>query len=336
MYYKISIIIPVYNAEKYLARSINSLINQSFGFENIEVILVDDNSTDSSNIIMKKFSKKYANIKSIFSHKNHGYPGYGRNEGIKNSNSKYIMFMDCDDEYSSDFCEVMYNYIERYDVDIVCSNHYVKKVNNLVKINHFSAMSEKYKSDDGIIFIDLTNNFDYGGPEVWNKLFKSSIIKENNIKFIEKGLNEDRLFVANYVYYARYMLYVDYYGYIWRRDDENLSNYSVKNTLEFIDSYYDLINFYESKYSKVDYVDLFRGSIDNTIIRIIFSSKNKKDYLVLLEKLYEFEKYIDFNGDLNLFWTNFLNKFILIRKFSVVIFLFKSIKSVKKFFDYVI
>ena len=79
MDYKVSVIIPVYNAEKYLKNAIESVINQTIGFENIELILVDDNSTDESPKIILDYSEKYENIVSFLSNENHGLPGFGRN-----------------------------------------------------------------------------------------------------------------------------------------------------------------------------------------------------------------------------------------------------------------
>ena len=100
--YLISVIIPVYNAEKHLENAISSIINQSIEFKNIELILIDDNSNDKSQEIIKNYAKTYDNIISIYSNKNHGFPGFGRNQGIKNATADYIMFLDNDDEYDVD------------------------------------------------------------------------------------------------------------------------------------------------------------------------------------------------------------------------------------------
>ena len=100
--YKISMIIPVYNAEKYLKRTINSIINQSIGFENIELILVDDNSQDNSKSIIEEYVAKYDNVIGIYSNENHGFPGFGRNKGIEIASAQYIMFSDNDDEHDKE------------------------------------------------------------------------------------------------------------------------------------------------------------------------------------------------------------------------------------------
>ena len=105
MSYKISVIMPVYNAEDALKTSVGSVINQSIGFENIELILVDDNSSDNSRNVIQDYCDKYENIVGVFLDENHGYPGFGRNVAIKKATAPYLMFIDNDDEYGSEICE---------------------------------------------------------------------------------------------------------------------------------------------------------------------------------------------------------------------------------------
>ena len=123
MKYKISVIVPVYNAEKTLKSTINSVINQSFGFDNIELIIVDDCSTDNSKKIIEEFSQKFKNIKAIFFENNRG-PSISRNIGIDNATAEYLMFLDSDDEFVKDYCETMYSTIIDGDFDIcTCANY---------------------------------------------------------------------------------------------------------------------------------------------------------------------------------------------------------------------
>ena len=109
--YKISVITPVYNAESSLKNAIDSIINQTIGFENIEFILVDDKSTDSSRSIILEYVDKYDNIKAIFLDENTGSPSGPRNIGIENVTAPYFMFLDNDDSYSKNYCEVMHKKI---------------------------------------------------------------------------------------------------------------------------------------------------------------------------------------------------------------------------------
>ena len=290
--YLISIIIPVYNAERYLKRTITSIINQTIGFENIELILVDDNSSDSSKDIINTFSSQYSNIISFFSEKNHGFPGYGRNVGIKHATAEYIMFCDNDDEYELDFCEVVYNIIKNEDFDVVSTNYsmlensIITKVDSYLKID--DEMDEKYKD---MKLINLGRFRNISDVTIWTKIFKKSILWDNNILFVEDRLNEDSQFLFNYYFYAKNLVYIDYYGYKHHRDGENLSYFSSKSTLGFINSYYGLYNLVNEKYGDVDIEYLFKDRIEISLFRIILSSDQK----CLLEKLYEFERDINFD-----------------------------------------
>lgn len=119
MNYKISIIVPVFNVQEYLDICVESVLNQTIGFENIELILINDGSSDKSNLICEKYKKKYNNVKYI-NQKNHGV-SYTRNEGMKLSKGKYILFLDSDDFISNNTCEDLYNFFEAHydEVDIV-------------------------------------------------------------------------------------------------------------------------------------------------------------------------------------------------------------------------
>ena len=118
--FKISTIIPIYNDEKYLKNCIESVINQSFGFENIQLILVDDKSVDKSFSIAEKYQKKYPNniiIRQL--EKNSGNGGVPRNVGIELAEGKYLTFSDADDFFDKDAFKIMYNAIEEKQADFV-------------------------------------------------------------------------------------------------------------------------------------------------------------------------------------------------------------------------
>lgn len=319
--YKISVIIPVYNAEKFLERTIKSVMNQTLGFENIELIMVDDLSTDSSRTIMEKYSDKYSNVILIFSNDNHGFPGYGRNIGIKKATSKYIMFLDNDDEYSNDYCEVMFNTIESENVDVVCTNHIIKYQLEQVNRNTFSLVSNQLNRNENPLYVDLTKIHYISGPEIWTKIFKRDIIINNKIKFIEDGLNEDKLFLLNYYLHAEKLFFIDYYGYIWYENGDHLSSHTVKSASLFIESYYAQYDFVTKNYENIDINHEFSYSIEGIIASTVLSSNDREDRLFLIEKLYDFEKFIHFNGSLNRLWAKIINKFILEHKFNVVLIL---------------
>lgn len=321
---------PIYNAEMYLDRTIKSIMDQSIGFENIELILVDDNSSDSSRDIVKKYADNYSNIIAFYSDKNHGYPGYGRNIGLKNASADYIMFIDNDDEYERDFCEIVYDVIEEEKCDVVSTNFKIFENSVVLTEDIFSKTDNVESEKNEMKLIKLDGYRNVTDSVIWTKIFKKSIIEENNISFVDDRLSEDRLFLFDYYYYAKDLVLIDYFGYKHYKHGTNLSYASSRSTLKFLNSYYDVLENVEDKYGDIDKEDLFRDNIEVTLYCIMLSS-NKR---CLLENLYKFEKKIEFNSSLNHLWATICNKFLLKQMFSMVLVELKILKQFKKGIDF--
>ena len=115
--YKISVIVSTYNTGDYLNEFLDSIKVQSIGFENVEVIFVDDKSTDEYTLnLLKELDSYYNNVKVVFLQKNSGFPGTGRNTGLNIANSDYVIFADHDDTYTKNAFEVMCNKIGKNDM----------------------------------------------------------------------------------------------------------------------------------------------------------------------------------------------------------------------------
>lgn len=134
--YKISIIVPVYNSEKYLKDSLDSIVNQSIGVENLEVIIVDDASTDGTGDIIDEYAHKYSNFKAIHLTENIGAAYGPRNVALKEVTSEYVMFLDADDTFIETACEDLYNEISHSKVDMVFGRYY--RVYDDVKLKSYS------------------------------------------------------------------------------------------------------------------------------------------------------------------------------------------------------
>lgn len=329
--YKVSVICPVYNCEDKIERTITSIINQTLGFDNIELILVDDCSTDSSVEIIEQFCSKYDNIKLFTSEVNHGLPGYGRNVGIKNANAEYLMFIDNDDEYFPNFCELAYNSIMKFDADVVSFNHLFIHNDKIRKEDTFSRVTAK--NDNNFKLINLTGIYYFQSPFIWTKVFKKSTIINNNVSFIEDKMNEDLIFLYNLYYYANLLVYANYYGYKWHRDGSSLSYYSIRITLNILNSAYDLCELVDNKYDNVNYSKMFADFIEATIIRICMSFNDFNEIKPLVKELYQFEKYIDFNERLNHIWGKVINYFILKKFFSISAVLIYILRKIKILYD---
>lgn len=331
--YKISVICPVYNSEQYIHRTIDSIINQTFGFKNIELIFVDDCSTDSSYEIINSYAEEYENILLFKSEENHGYPGFGRNLGIEKADAEYIMFIDNDDAYEADFCEKMYGLISSEDLDLVSANYNIIKKTHVEKLSIFNLINDYDKEEENKKYIDLSQLFYLKGSEIWCKIFKKSIIKDNDLKFIENGLNEDTIFLYEYYSNAKRILFIDYYGYKWYRDGENLSYYTPKSTYSFLESFYKMYDLLDNLYENVNWNRVFRYHIEWSLIRISFSYENKNQLEDMIKKLYDFEKKINFNSYLNYSWLNPINKLLLKKHFFTVKICLIMMRKVKNLID---
>ena len=174
----VSIIVPIYNREDYIKECIESLVNQTF--KNIEIILVNDGSTDNSLNIMEEYSKKDARIKVI--NKPNGGLSSARNRGIKEATSEYIMFVDGDDFVELNTVKELYNKAIKYNLDIVVYD-FSQYINGKNRIwNDFKLEDEKVISGFEYLNLILTSKTIFS---VCNKLFKRDLYIKNNIKHPE-------------------------------------------------------------------------------------------------------------------------------------------------------
>lgn len=313
--YKVSIIIPIYNAEEYLEDTINNVKNQSIGFENIELILIDDCSKDASKSIIEKYANKYSNIKPIFLKSNSGHPSYPRNIGLKNVNAPFIIFLDSDDALYYDYCEVLYEIISTNDVDIVNCNHTSKLNDELYissDIDSINFFSKKLSADD-----KLTVN-----PTVWGNIYRTSFFKENNIKFLHI-LFEDLVFsIYCLLKTKKEVIYLpDYPGYIYLIENKDSITHKVDmktldDFLTAIDLIYTLLNDNCSEDTKINLL--------NDMMNMVFFILSKLDKpLEGIKRLYDFENKLDFNLTPLSLPFNILNKMIMKRHFRFSLFLTK-------------
>ena len=186
----ISIIVPIYNAERYLRKCLDSLVNQTK--KELEFILVNDGSTDTTEDIIKTYKDK--RIK-YFKNKNQGI-GKTRNFGIEKSTGKYIMFVDSDDYLEKNACEILYNKAINTNSDlVVCDFYKVYENEELEEVRLIDFKQTSLKKMPSLINkINLSP---------WNKIYKRELITSNNLKFIENLKYEDAPFVLQSVFYAK-------------------------------------------------------------------------------------------------------------------------------------
>ena len=191
---KVSVVIPVYNVEKYLEKCLNSIINQTL--KEIEIICINDCSTDSSFHILKNYQKLDNRI-IIINNEINQKAGFSRNIGIEKATGEYIGFIDSDDYIDENFFEELYNTAKKYDSDIALAtnvrigNGKTKKRLEITEEKVANTLQEK---------IDIGNQAKNPCPT--NKIYRLSLLKYNNITWPEEVYCEDKLFTIKAVYYA--------------------------------------------------------------------------------------------------------------------------------------
>lgn len=211
---KISVIVPVYNVEKYIAESIESIVNQTFS--DIEILIIDDCSTDNSYKIMQEYAQKDSRIILYHNEKNLGV-SKTRNIGLDNAKGQYIAFIDSDDYTEPNLLEELYkNTINNLDA-VVCVSHF--HVTNGRK-NRVMYTYGNFDINDNFIKLYTQKNtkklkFSYG---TWDKLYQKNILDTYKIRFYEDlKLHEDYLFNIQYFRYVKKYICIDKYLYYYRQ-----------------------------------------------------------------------------------------------------------------------
>lgn len=227
---KVSIIVPVYNASQYLNRCLNSLIEQTYN--HLEIICVDDGSTDDSLKVLKKYQAKDNRIQ-VITKINTGVSD-SRNQALKIATGDYIMFVDSDDWLSTNAVEVLVNEAKKSMSDLVMCG-YVREFSNRSKEKNFDLPEKVVYEEDQIhnlhrkLFGPLTSEL--GNPEtldalgtVWAKLYKSDVIQNQQLQFVDLkviGSNEDGLFNIQVFEWLKKVTFINQSLYHYWKENEN-------------------------------------------------------------------------------------------------------------------
>lgn len=254
---KISVIVPVYNTGRYLERCLNSIMAQSF--QEIEIIIINDCSTDDSLEIIKKYINDDKRAILINKEKNEGVSS-ARNTGIKIATGKYVQYIDGDDWVEKDFLKNMYEFAEKENLDIVVSDYCEDYFDGRKKIKRGKKKSEKIIFDSKEYLKDFFYNGD--APAMWNKLFKTSLYKENSI-FCPLGisLGEDLVTTSKLIYFSKKIGYSRKVFYHYRQNPQSMINTLNGVTKCQIFKCFDLLNdFFKEQNENFEDL-LYRNSI---------------------------------------------------------------------------
>lgn len=311
---KISIIVPIYNVEKYIEKTINTILQQSY--ENIEVLLINDGSTDNSKVICEKFCSLDKRIKLI--NKENGGLSAARNTGIKYAKGELIAFIDGDDYIEYNMMEKLYNAIKVNNADIaICNFDFVDEYGAVIKNEH--VVKNQILTSEECFDKFIGEEYFYYVTAV-NRLYKKNIFRD--IKFPINKIHEDE-FTAHYIFYNSATITTiseTLYHYVQRENSIMNSNFSIKR-LDAMEAYLDRYRFAK----KYGYKDLSKYALRQAY-GIVMECLNS---LSLHENIFQIKSSMHsllINLKINprsiklifLFLTKYLHEFLAMNKFRLL------------------
>lgn len=317
----ISVLIPAYNAEMFIEKSINSVINQSYS--NIDIVIVEDCSEDRTKDIIKRYELKDKRIRAIYNESNQGICST-RNILIDNAFGEYIMFCDADDYLELDCIEKIVNYIKRENSDCIIFNYtLIKKGFNVKLRNKYIPIGRYLFKDFAKYHIKYPKTLFWG--VLWNKCYKSEIIKGNNIRFTSQL--EDVIFNLKYFKLCKNCRIIHDYLYNYNQTNISLTRKKGNQTLnkqvlekrlykqwdDYKEVYINFKNCYSSLelsiYTKLNlynylystYLEIENICKKNNIISVMEYIKYDKEYLDIINNLNKFKTLLDIKFNLQSF-----------------------------------
>lgn len=308
---KLSVVVPVYNVEQYLKRCVDSIINQNY--PNIEIILVDDGSKDSSGKLCDFFAKQDKRIKVI--HQTNGGLSSARNTGIENASGYYINFLDSDDELLPNIFNDLIPLMEKNGLDIIVYSSQKIKNGNIKKEKHtgkFVVWDRKTA---------LVNDLSNDGGCVWNKIYSKKAI--DNVKFPVGRLFEDTATGYKFIANSDKVGYIDkvYHNYYYNPDSITNTSFNVKARWDYVLAREEVYNYCVNNNLPSEKVNGFLIKALLSCLTAIYANNDENnkiyyDKIKKLLKIYTFEysdKYLSFKYKIFLYS---FDKFDFIHKIS--------------------
>ncbi len=288
---KISVIIPIYNVEQYLAKCLDSLVNQTL--KDIEIICVNDCSTDNSLSIIEDYASKDDRIK-IINHKTNGkWAAKARNTGLKNASGEFIYFIDGDDYIDNDYLEDMLQHVEENNLDTIVNINFIKEFPD-------KKLKSDFNFDKKGAFVSI-KEFAKFPPSVCFRLFKKSFLQENKIEFPVGLLGQDVYFVnvCNSFFDKVFVYNGPWYHYIQREKSAMRQKDRGWHYIQIFKLIYDFLSKRKTQWSDFK---LFCAE------GLIIDEKEKFDFVkkYLTEIKEKVEKYPDFYNEYEMFFYNLI------------------------------
>lgn len=317
---KVSVLVPIFNVEKYLSKCLESLIIQTL--KDIEIICINDGSTDNSLEIVNEYAKQDSRIK-VINKANSGY-GDSMNKGLEIATGEYIGIVESDDFVKDTMFEELYNLAIENDLDIVKSDFYYYTAKN-----NLSRQAGKIKKNIGKVFsakddLSILKLM----PTIWSAIYRRHFLEENNIKFLPTAgaSYQDTSFAFKALVSAQRIMFTDKAYLYYRQDNENSSVKSKNKVFAICDEWEEITNYLNSKPDlkslandiklviqfnsyvwnaiRIDekyrddflskFKDTFKFYLDNSEINeILYKAIGKKDLNLLLNNTKKFREHID-------------------------------------------
>lgn len=285
---KITVVTAAYNAEKFIGKTIESVLNQSLGTDQIEYIIVDDCSTDQTAEVAASYASQHKNVTLITLHENTGSPGTPRNIGIELATTKYITFLDADDWLHPQGLEELYTILEETNDDYVVGKTIkVEKTGESV-IGEFASIKERRS----ITPFDVPHFFYHMGPTA--RMVKRDLLMEHDIRFPEMRFGEDKVFFSDIFFNADAVSTTVQPVYFVNRLEENQG--SLTRTTDVLDKRrndLEIIRYIKAKelplhMEKTALTRLYEYDFLRTFDSNLFvNSKHKEDFFQLFREVLE-------------------------------------------------
>lgn len=342
---QISVIVTIYNTpETYLRKCIESIVKQTF--KEIEIILINDGSTNNVKRICEEYKKKDSRIKLI-NQENQG-ESVARNVGIENATTQNITFVDSDDWIEETTCEEIYNYIQEIEsnYDIIIFNSIIDYQKKKVKNKFYPKQGLLDKKDiEDIQLQNIEKGISkYYPPEsnisvAWSKVYKKEFIQKNNLKYVPNIIRmTDAIFNMEAFEKAEKIYVLQKYLYHYQKNDFAICQKYSKDTIKYYETYIEFVKQYIEKYKKNDKFKSILNikivtSIDKYMYNYFFHKDNKKDKKYIRKEFKEIlEKPLYKNAISNVEkkYLSTYQKLILMQAKKKRIFMLKILYEMKK------
>jgi len=281
---KVSVIVPVYNVQQYLEQCLNSILNQTL--KDIEVICVDDGSTDNSLNILNAYAAKDSRVRVLT--QNNSYAGAARNKGMDEATGKYLVFLDADDFFEKDMLQSMYDKCEEDSAEIcLCNGRIFDESDHSFK--EFGALlNMKYIPEETpFSSADISERlFNVVSPAPWTKMFKREFVVSNNIRFQHIKKTNDLFFVYTSLACSKSITYVDKVFANYRTGNSaSLQGATKKPSLDFYTALHGLKNELIARGIFTKFEKSFVNRALRTCLYCLERADSKESYITIAENL---------------------------------------------------